>query len=151
MIVCKITLNNQPDIDYNAIIDKVLSNGDFLISSSDNQFEILFSSDKDEVNESYIRKMLRKFKIDFMLHEYTLNEKLDLDLYTNQWIVVNLDRQFKIRIEREKQPELRQISRKLDLLNKVTDEMILAKQRYEEKLVEIQANGENQEKEGQNG
>ena len=151
MIVCKITLNNQPDIDYNAIIDKVLSNGDFLISSSDNQFEILFSSDKDEVNESYIRKMLRKFKIDFMLHEYTLNEKLDLDLYTNQWIVVNLDRQFKIRIEREKQPELRQISRKLDLLNKVTDEMILAKQRYEEKLVEIQVNSENQEKEGQNG
>ena len=80
MIVCKITLDNQPDVDYNAIIDKVLSNGDFIISSSDNQFEILFSSDKAEVDASYIRKMLRKFKIDFMLHEYTLNEKLDLDL-----------------------------------------------------------------------
>lgn len=151
MIVCKITLDNQPDVDYNAIIDKVLSNGDFLISSSDNQFEILFSSDKEEVDANYIRKMLRKFKIDFMLHEYTLNEKLDLDLYTNQWIVVNLDRQFKIRIEREQQPELRKISKKLDLLEQVTDGMIKAKQRYEEKLVELQANDENQKKEGQNG
>ena len=151
MIVCKITLDNQPDVDYNAIIDKVLSNGDFIISSSDNQFEILFSSDKAEVDASYIRKMLRKFKIDFMLHEYTLNEKLDLDLYTNQWIVVNLDRQFKIRIEREQQPELRKISKKLELLEQVTDGMIKAKQRYEEKLAELQANDENQKKEGQNG
>ena len=79
MITCKIILNNQPDVDYNMIIDKILNNGNFLISAMDQEYEILFASDKDEIDENYIRKALRKYRVDFMIHTYTLKEKFDFD------------------------------------------------------------------------
>ena len=145
MIVCKITLNNQPDVDYNGIIEKILNTGDFIITASDKDFEILFASEKEEVNEAYIRRALKKYKVDFMVHTYDLNDKLDFDLYTNQWIVTNLDKQLKIKIENEQQPELQRISKKLDLLEKVIDEANNAKERYEKALATI----ENQNQEGE--
>ena len=146
MITCKIILNNQPDVDYNMIIDKILNNGNFLISAMDQEYEILFASDKDEIDENYIRKALRKYKVDFMIHTYSLKEKFDFDSYNNQWIVANLDRQLKIQIEREQQPQLQELSRKLDLLNKVTDAMIEAKNKYEAEALKIQQKEENNQK-----
>ena len=68
---------------------------------------IFFASEKDDIDDNYLRKALRKCKLDFVIHIYTLDEKLDLDSYTNQWITTNLDKQFKIRIEKEQQPEFR--------------------------------------------
>lgn len=141
MIVCKITLNNQPEVDYNGIIEKILNTGDFIITASDKDFEILFASEKEEINEAYIRRALKKYKVDFMVHTYDLNDKLDFDLYTNQWIITNLDKQLKIQIENEQQPELQRINKKLDLLGKVIDEANNAKERYEKALATI----ENQE------
>lgn len=150
MIVCKITLNNQPGVDYNSIIEKILNTGDFIISAAEKEFEIFFASEREEVNEAYIRKALRKYKVDYMIHVYDLNEKLDFDLYTNQWVITNLDKQLKIKIEKEQQPEFQKISKKLELLEQVIDETNNTKQRYEEALVEIQ-NQNKENKGGQNG
>lgn len=132
MIVCKITLNKQEEVDYNKIFSKVLDMGDFIMMASDEAYEILFASEEEDVDENYIRKALRKHKIDFMIHVYSLNDKFDFDSYTNQWVINNLDKQFKIKIEKEQQPELNKISKKLELLDKVLDETEKAKQRYEQ-------------------
>ena len=132
MIVCKITLNKQEEVDYNKIFSKVLDAGDFIMMASDEAYEILFASEEEDVDENYIRKALRKHKIDFMIHVYSLNDKFDFDSYTNQWVINNLDKQFKIKIEKEQQPELNKISKKLELLDKVLDETEKAKQRYEQ-------------------
>ena len=151
MVVCKITLNNQPGVDYTNIIEKILNTGDFIITAAeDNNYEIFYASEKEEINEAYIRKALRKYKVDYMIHVYDLNEKLDFDLYTNQWVITNLDKQLKIKIEKEQQPELQKISKKLELLEQVIDETNNAKRRYEEALDEIQ-NQNKENKEGQNG
>ena len=95
MIVCKITLNKQEEVDYNKIFSKVLDAGDFIMMASDEAYEILFASEEEDVDENYIRKALRKHKIDFMIHVYSLNDKFDFDSYTNQWVINNLDKQFK--------------------------------------------------------
>ena len=150
MIVCKITLNKQPNVDYNSIVEKILNTGNFILSAAEKEFGIFFASDKEEIDEAYIRKALHKYKVDYMIHVYDLNEKLDFDLYTNQWVITHLDKQLKIKIEREQQPELQKIKRKLDLLEKVIDETNNAKQRYEKALEEIQ-NQNNNNKEDQNG
>lgn len=154
MVVCKITLNNQPGVDYTNIIEKVLNTGDFIITAAeDDNYEIFYASEKEEINEAYIRKALRKYKVDYMIHVYDLSEKLDFDLYTNQWVVTHLDKQLKIKLEKESQPGLQQIKRRLDLLDRLTDEMIEAKRKYEEKAAEqTQDNGiKEKDKEDQNG
>ena len=138
MIVCKITIDNQPDLDYNIIMEKVLNLGDFLLFSADNKFEILFASEREEINDAYVRKILRKCKADFMVHVYNLKDKFDFDSYTNQWVIANLDKQLKIQIERDQQPQLREINRKLELLEQVTDELIKAKDRYTSEATRIQ-------------
>ncbi len=148
MIVCKITLNNQPQIDYNSIIEKILNTGDFIITAAEKEFEIFFASEKEEIDETYVRKALRRHKVDYMVHVYDLSEKLDLDIYSNQWVIANLDKQLKIKIEKEQQPMLKKIDKKLDLLNQVIEETNNAKKRYEEALLEIQ---KKEKKEDQNG
>ena len=148
MIVCKITLNNQPQIDYNSIIEKILNTGDFIITAAEKEFEIFFASEKEEIDEIYVRKALRRYKVDYMVHVYDLSEKLDLDIYSNQWVIANLDKQLKIKIEKEQQPMLKKIDKKLDLLNQVIEETNNAKKRYEEALLEIQ---KKEKEEDQNG
>lgn len=148
MIVCKITLNNQPQIDYNSIIEKILNTGDFIITAAEKEFEIFFASEKEEIDETYVRKALRRYKVDYMVHVYDLSEKLDLDIYSNQWVIANLDKQLKIKIEKEQQPMLKKIDKKLDLLNQVIEETNNAKKRYEEALLEIQ---KKEKEEDQNG
>mgnify|MGYP003302485865 CR=1 FL=1 len=83
-----------------------------------------------------------------MVHVYDLSEKLDLDIYSNQWVIANLDKQLKIKIEKEQQPMLKKIDKKLDLLNQVIEETNNAKKRYEEALLEIQ---KKEKEEDQNG
>ena len=155
MIVCKITLNNQPGVNYTNIIEKILNTGDFIITASeDGNYEIFYASEKEEIDEAYIRKALRKYKVDYIIHIYDLNEKLDFDLYTNQWVFAHLDKQSKIKIEKESQPGLQQIKRRLDLLDRLTDEMIEAKRKYEEQAIEqTQQNKDvdEKDKEDQNG
>ena len=148
MIVCKITLNNQPQIDYNSIIEKILNTGDFIITAAEKEFEIFFASEKEEIDEIYVRKALRRYKVDYMVLVYDLSEKLDLDIYSNQWVIANLDKQLKIKIEKEQQPMLKKIDKKLDLLNQVIEETNNAKKRYEEALLEIQ---KKEKEEDQNG
>lgn len=137
MIVCKITLDKQTNFDYTSIREKILNVGDFIFMNVEDKYEILFASEKDEVEEEYIRKVLRKNKIDYMMHVYSAKDKFDYDSYQDQWVLENLDKQYRIKVEREQQPKLKEIDRKLDLLNKVTDEFIKAKERYNEEAQKI--------------
>ena len=51
----------------------------------------------------------------------------------------NLDRQLRIQIEKEQQPKLKEIDRKLDLLDKATGEMAEIRDAYFQELMKIQA------------
>ena len=124
MVVCKITINKEPDLEYNKVFNKIMELGDFLISGDNQYYEVYFASEKEEVTEEYIRKILRKGKLNALVHSYGEKDVLDLDSYTNQWVLNNLDKQMKILIEREQQPVLQQIDRRLVLLDRLADEMI---------------------------
>ena len=145
MIVCKITIMKEPALDYNTIFQKILSLGDFIVTAADNVYEVYYASDLDEVDADYIRKILRKHKVEHLIYTYNTSDKLDFDAYVNQWIATNLDRQVKIKIEREQQPQLKEVQRKLVLLDKVVDEMINARDRYLVEAQRLQEAGENQQ------
>ena len=149
MIGCKITMDLGSNIAYNTMFEKIFSLGDFILSSTDNAYEIYYASDREDVTADYVRKALRKMKIDALVHEFSLNDKYDFENYVNQWVVSNLDRQLKIKVEREQQPELQKIKRKLDLLDQVVDEMINARDRYVEQAQMLQ--GKQQEAQNVDG
>lgn len=138
MIVCKITIDLSSKFEYNAIFDKLLSLGDFILSTTANSYEVYYSSDYEDIDAEYVRKTMRKLKIDCLVHEFSLDDKYDFESYVNQWVVTNLDRQLKLKIEREQQPELQKIKRRLDLLDQVVDEMINARDRYIEQAQLLQ-------------
>lgn len=149
MIVCKITINKEKDIEYNKTFNKIMELGDFIISGDNESYVIYLASTQEEVDEDYLKKLLRKGKLDGLIHTYGENDVLDLDSYTNQWLLNNLDKQVRILIEKEQQPVLQQIDRRLDLLDRLADEMnaIIEKNKHQE---EAKQEGDSQEDKKEN-
>lgn len=147
MIVCKITVNKEKDIEYNKTFNKIMELGDFIISGDNESYVIYLASTKEEVDEDYLKKLLRKGKLNGLIHTYGEGDVLDLDSYTNQWLLNNLDKQVKILIEKEQQPVLQQIDRRLALLDRLADEMnaIIEKNKQQE-----EKEGESQEDKKEN-
>ena len=147
MIVCKITLSANHDENCHKIYGKIMDLGDFVLSSenSGQNLVLYFASVEENVDEDYLRKMLRKTKQDFMIHTYHYGDTLETDNYVNQWVLSNLDKQLQIEIENKQQPVLQQIDRRLDLINRLADEMQAAYDKMQQEQQE-KAEVENKEK-----
>lgn len=127
MIVCKITLNFD-DVDFESLLNKLSKKGSILWESGN----LFFGSSLREIDKSSIKRILKNIGVtDFFIEEFSIEKQpKEREDYINSWISSFILNNFALTVEETNQEALRDLNKKLIILEK----------EVEEKLEEVQKN-----------